>query len=240
MTDELDPQRLRALLDAAARLPKTIDPPADAWQAIGDRITAARPVNVGTPVAPAAARWSRSMPWRLAAAAAVLIAVSSGATALLWRGRDSHPAAVAATSTFDHEAAPPAETPVAPPPSRPDTRPARENERPSARAPRPASGVAATNVRRADAARVFAAFDVYQRAADDLGQAVRDRRSQLDPKSLAVLDTCLRKIDEAIADARAALARNPENALVNRLLTTSYTQKIDLLKRAAELPLRTL
>jgi len=51
-----------------------------------------------------------------------------------------------------------------------------------------------------------------------------------------VLDSCLRKIDAAIAEARAALRREPRNAVLTQLLTVSYRQKLDLLKRAADLP----
>ncbi len=86
----------------------------------------------------------------------------------------------------------------------------------------------------------MSAFDAYEDAARDLSSSLKARRSQLDPKTLAVLDTCMRQIDQAINEARAALGHNPGNEIVTDFLRSSYQQKLDLLKRTVEGPRRTL
>ncbi len=68
--------RLHALLEMAAALPESIDPPAGTWEAI-----AARTVELGR----TRREVLRSLRLPLAAAAVVLVAVSAGATALLLR-----------------------------------------------------------------------------------------------------------------------------------------------------------
>ena len=84
---------------------------------------------------------------------------------------------------------------------------------------------------------VFARYDA---AAADLATELDARRAKLDPRTVAVLDSCIRRIDAAIAEARGALRQDPKNAVVTELLTVSYRQKLDLLKRAADLPLAIL
>jgi hypothetical protein len=84
------------------------------------------------------------------------------------------------------------------------------------------------------------AFNAYEDAARDLSWSLDARRSQLDPRTLAVVDTCLKEIDKAIREARAALGRNPGSGLLSDFLQSSYQQKLDLLKRAVEGPRRTL
>lgn len=63
--DENDP-RLKALLDAAAALPREADPPAGGWQAVASRITPRRSLPVR--------RVSRAW-WGLAAAAVIVLGV---------------------------------------------------------------------------------------------------------------------------------------------------------------------
>ncbi len=60
----------------------------------------------------------------------------------------------------------------------------------------------------------------------------------VDPETMAVLDSCMRSIDVAIAESKSTLKATPGNATVAELLVGTYQQKIDLLRRAAELPLR--
>ena len=85
-----------------------------------------------------------------------------------------------------------------------------------------------------------ARFNRFDAAASDLAGALRQRRSRMDPATVAVIESCLARIDAAIVEARAALRRDPQSAGLAELLTVTYRQKLDLLKRAADLPARAL
>ncbi|MFI5244125.1 MAG: hypothetical protein ACHQQR_02785 [Gemmatimonadales bacterium] len=219
MTDELDPERLRRLLDSVAALPRSIEPERDAWPAIRNRIEAQRvraiaPHATGTTIAR-----PRRIPW-IAAASVVLVALSSGVTMLVLRQRPAPEVAAVEQPVAQPTAVEPGSTipPAAATPQVPVPAPPR------------ASQAARTSV-----GEVFARYDA---AAEDLSRVLAERRARLDPATVAVLDTCLTRIDRAIAEARAALGRDPRNAVVTELLTASYRQKLDLLKRVADLPLR--
>jgi len=74
----------------------------------------------------------------------------------------------------------------------------------------------------------------------EYGQAIRElqrefdaRRDQLDPATVKVVEESLRVIDDAIAEARAALARDPANGYLYRHLDDTMMKKVDLLRRAA-------
>ncbi len=72
--------------------------------------------------------------------------------------------------------------------------------------------------------------------------ALRDillqRRAELDPATVAVLDRNLRLIDRAIAESREALARNPANQVIGDQLAVTLDKKLQLLRTAALLPPR--
>jgi len=55
----------------------------------------------------------------------------------------------------------------------------------------------------------------------------------LRPDAAKALDHDLRVVDVAIAELKDAVARDPNNPALRRLLATSYRQKVDLLKRIA-------
>jgi hypothetical protein len=228
MTDQPDrdeAERLKALLNATARLPRSIEPPVDQWPGIRGRIDDSRVVPIRAGVASQAAPTvvgRRRRTYLVAAAAVMLIAGG----VYLTRG------------AFYMSAPPLADTPaVAPAPAvTPAPPPATASPQGAAR-----PGVRSVSTRRTnDHAHVMSAFDAYEDAARDLSTSLNARRSQLDPKTLAVLDTCMKQIDKAINEARAALGRNPGNEIVTDFLRSSYRQKIDLLKRTVEGPRRTL
>jgi hypothetical protein len=74
----------------------------------------------------------------------------------------------------------------------------------------------------------------YERAAEELAQALDARRGELSPAALAVVEHNLRIIDEAIRETQTALAEDPRNQRVAELLWASWEKKIDLLERAAK------
>lgn len=63
-----------------------------------------------------------------------------------------------------------------------------------------------------------------------------EQRGALSPATVAIVERSLASIDAAIAEARAALLADPVNHQLVELLGASYRQKVDLLRRAAELP----
>jgi hypothetical protein len=83
-----------------------------------------------------------------------------------------------------------------------------------------------------------AAFDAdrdYALATEDLERLLAERRDQLAPATVAVLERNLALIDAAITESRAALAADPANADLRALLWGAHRQKLDLLERATRL-----
>jgi hypothetical protein len=78
----------------------------------------------------------------------------------------------------------------------------------------------------------------YVLAVSALRESLDERREQLDPATVETVERSLATIDAAIAEARVALANDPANATLTRLLASSYEQKVTLLRRASELPPR--
>jgi hypothetical protein len=83
----------------------------------------------------------------------------------------------------------------------------------------------------------------YQRSDDPYDQEVAHlralfnrRRPMLDSAIVALLDRNLLMIDQAIVKNRAALARNPGNALLHRQLNFAMSKKIQVLRTAVTLP----
>ena len=88
-------------------------------------------------------------------------------------------------------------------------------------------------------AAVRAVDDNYARVLEELTTTFREQRGSLTPATIATLERTLRIIDEAIAEARNALAADPGNAALLDVLSANYEQKVQLLRRASELPART-
>jgi hypothetical protein len=80
---------------------------------------------------------------------------------------------------------------------------------------------------------------VYDHEINKLRRIVRERRSQLDPATVAVLEQSIAVIDSAIAQSRAALAKDPASGFLATQLNHSLEKKVELLRTAATLPSRT-
>ncbi len=80
---------------------------------------------------------------------------------------------------------------------------------------------------------------VYDKEIGKLRAIVRERRSQLDPRTIAVLEQSIAVIDSAIAQSRAALAKDPSSGFLANQLNQSLDKKVELLRTAALLPSRT-
>lgn len=171
-----------ALRDVQTRsrlLPTALPEPEGLWEDIQHSI---RRPRTATPLRPA---------WLLAAAAVVLIAITSGVTAWLMRSADS-----ARTAT---------------------ARPAAD-----AVAGLPAAFIAAEEGYAADVAELRALFE--------------GARPSLAPETVRVVEQSLATIDDALVEALSALLADPGNVELVGLIGATYRQKIELLRRAAELP----
>jgi len=172
-----DRDRLEELLEQSRALPAEVEPPAELWNLVHQRIVPAPPSS------------GMRNAWLLAAAALLLVAVTSTVTALLVR--------------------------------RPQTIAVRHEPAPAAAAMLPV------------AARAVDAD--YQAVIRELDQTLAQRRSQLAPETIAKVEASLRVVDQAIGEARRALAADPANRDLVDLLAASYERKLELLRRASEL-----
>jgi hypothetical protein len=80
---------------------------------------------------------------------------------------------------------------------------------------------------------------VYDQEIIKLRRIVKERRSDLDPRTISVLEQSIAVIDSAIAQSRAALAKDPASGFLATQLNHSLEKKVELLRTAALLPART-
>lgn len=232
MTNQNEAERLQAIVNSAASLARSVEPPTDQWPEILRRIDDGRVIPLHAEMsarrngAADLSHRGHTGPRRYLVAAAVLI-LFVGAALVVTRPLDHRQGAPPVTVTPTALVKAPIAPQSAPPSQRTPVRPLNV----------PARTVSSIDIERV---RVLGAFNAYEDAARELSWSLESRRTQLDPRTRAVLDTCLRQIDNAITEARAALARNPGNDIVSDFLRSSYRQKLYLLKRTVEGPLRTL
>ena len=79
----------------------------------------------------------------------------------------------------------------------------------------------------------------YAAAIRELDALLRERQGQMDPQTAEVVRRNMAIIDQAIREAQQALAADPANGDLNRAVSAAYKTKINLLRRAVELPART-
>ena len=87
----------------------------------------------------------------------------------------------------------------------------------------------------ATAAEVQALQARYVLATRELEQLLDAQRAQLPPETLGILEENLRIIDRALAEAAAALAGQPGNADLSRILVATWEKKLGLLRTATAL-----
>ena len=183
-------ESLNRILARAAELPKSIDPPAEAWSNI--RAAIERDKEAIARQDTGSALRFRRRPYALAAAAALLVVLSSAGTAVYMNARSAGPGIPIAGN--------------------------------------PANGATPASL---------AAFTVeennYLRNVAVLQDLLDQQESLLAPETVAQLKASLRTIDEAILEARTALARDPANRMLIEMLSGTYRQKMDLMRRTAEM-----
>jgi anti-sigma factor RsiW len=75
----------------------------------------------------------------------------------------------------------------------------------------------------------------YAGATADLMAALDRQKDALTPEARATLDANLKTIDDALAEVRTALRRDPGNAQLTHLLTSTHQKKIGALQRVVRL-----
>ena len=78
----------------------------------------------------------------------------------------------------------------------------------------------------------------YDREIVAMRALITERRKDLDPVTVRVLERNLKIIDQAIAESRAALVQDPASGLLAEQLTRAMRRKLELLRTAADLPAR--
>ncbi len=182
---------LRRVLSGVAQLPKSIEPPEEAWQNIRSAIL--REENAGYRRGVTPRELFRRRPLATAIAAAAIVAILSSAGTLAYvKSRASSSERLAVVGPND-------------------------------------AGAPAT----------LAAFTIeennYLRTASTLQDILDRQEGVLAPETVAQLKASLRTIDEAILEARGALARDPANKVLIEMLSANYKQKVDLLRRSTEM-----
>ena len=233
---------------ARAAMLGPIEPPRDLWNGIDARI--------GATVVPLASRRRFVPVVRNLAAAAVLVAATAGITWKLARngqgGSVSAPSAVAtapvptngsATQQIANaDASGSTQQPgsgsgpiISQPPqfaTTSGTRGADEAAAPRAtRAPSSGAQLVANG-------RIADEDKIYDREITRLRTVLRQRRGDLDPRTVMAIEKSLAVIDTAIAQARSALAADPASRFLNDRLTNALDKKVELLRTAALLPAR--
>ena len=72
-----------------------------------------------------------------------------------------------------------------------------------------------------------------------LQSVLSQRRAQLDPETVKVVEDNLNVIDMAVKRARAALSKDPASGFLTRQLDNALQKKVDLLRTVALLPAST-
>jgi hypothetical protein len=234
---------LRRLTIDASNLPE-LSPSRDLWDGIAARIDApVIPIGTrGEPRVGFGARMGRDRGVLRAAAiaASLLVAASLGAVVtfriMSSRGTGpiaSVPPAVSPNTTAVERGASPAVTPTSTTGSQAVAVGQRDTTADSSLAtPGGAEVTLVSNGPNRTAERTFDAEITRLRTI------VQRRRSQLDPVTIGVIERNLKVIDDAIAQCRAALAKDPASRFLIESLNHALENKVDLLRTAAMLPAR--
>lgn len=223
---------LKELRMEASRLPE-LQPSRDLWAGIAERIEA--PV---VPIGVHAVAVNRSVRVRRWTTRTLIAASLLGAAGLGYAVRGTPEPVVIAQTPIVLDSA--ADAPIV------DSAPVAT----VARAPRTTNSVVAPAPASVPApqpplAVQLAAREVASLAADydreiaRLQLLVNQRRNQLDPATVAVIEKNLLVIDTAIAECKKAIARDPASEFLIEALNQSLRTKVELMRTAALLPSRT-
>lgn len=191
----------------ASKLPEVV-PSRDLWEGIAARIEA--PVIELKPrQAPAAPRRN----WQMAAAAVLLMAVSSGVTYLATTSDQGSATSDQQTAMATNDTSALSAPGVVPP-------------------KRPSSGSGSAVL----VGDLSAPEIIYDQEITRLRTILDQRRGDLDSTTVKTVEKSLRAIDQAIIDARNALSGDASNAFLNEQLNRALEKKLGVLRRVALLP----
>jgi hypothetical protein len=217
----------------AAALP-AMKPARNLWSGIEERISA--PV---IPLAQPAHRVRRFAFAPMAAAAAALIVTTAGITYLATRVTAKPPAQIAVVTTtqkapiVDSSAAAPTVTA----PSSQTAGAAPSGSRSSANLASNNAGNRRTPVTAVTAGNYGSPQEeaAYTKEIDVLERMVNSANSGLEPATVLIVKKNLQLIDDAIAQSKAALAKDPASSLLYDQVTRARGKKIELLRTMAAL-----
>jgi hypothetical protein len=233
---------LRTLRIDAANLPE-MHPARDLWAGIAERIEAPV-VSIGQHlpegaawVAPKDGRGLRRFLRGVSIAAGLVLAAGVGYFARGAAPTTSAPVADVDLSDTTMQVAIAPETILVP-----VTPPLAERRVASVEPPAPAPAV--TQVARPlevqNAARVVATLAAdYDREILRLQRLIDERRNQLDPVTVGIIEKNLKVIDTAITECKKAIANDPASGFLIESLNQSLRSKVELMRTAALLPSRT-
>jgi anti-sigma factor RsiW len=231
---------LENITKEAASLPD-LTPSRDLWAGIESRI-AAPVIALGA----APARQRKLAPAWMGIAAAALIVSTAGITYTLTartiRSRSVAPAASTIAQT-QASAATPETAAVSPEPAGSiDTgNPVSSGASrlaPNGSATTSRSGVQATLASHTQP-ETSPSDAIYGKQIELLQNIVQQRKAQLDPATVAIIERNLQIIDAAIEQSKAALRRDPASRMLSEQLNHALDNKVELLRTAAMLPAST-
>ena len=235
---------IQGITETAANLPD-LEPSRDLWQGVADRI---QPAVVAIGYRREGISLSRRV---IGLAAAALVVVSSSVTYLATRGpeivRVTNAPPPVPVDGANIEVGAPAPS-VEPSQNAPEISPAAGSGAPAVRAPdrqrRPDVGgsapaasprTALASVRPAPTSAADAALAPEIALLQNM---LKQRRDQLDPSTIKVVEDNLALIDAAVQQARAALMRDPASGFLTERLDNALQKKVELLRTVALLPSR--
>ncbi len=231
---------LENITKEAASLPDLV-PSRDLWAGIESRI-AAPVIALGT----APARQRKLAPAWMGIAAAALIVSTAGITYTL-TARTIRSSAVATTIPSQAQMQPTTANPVAVTPA-PEPAGSIDTGNPvSSGASRLAQNGSATTSRSGVQATLASHTQteaspsdaIYGKQIELLQNIVQQRKAQLDPATVAIIERNLQIIDAAIDQSKAALRRDPASRMLSQQVTHALDKKVELLRTAAMLPAST-
>lgn len=222
------------MIQREARTLPDIAPSRDLWTGIESRIQ--------SPVVSIAPRRERAPMSRrvMGLAAAALVVVSSSVTWLATRGTvpENPPVRVAEAPREVPAEAPKASEPVVTGFQSETAKPAPVQAAPSVKPStvrmRAPNASLASNKAAPTASELALAPEIAS-----LQNTLRQRRNQLDPETVKVVEDNLKLIDLAVEQAKAALRKDPASGFLNEQLDGALQKKVELLRTVALLPSRT-
>jgi hypothetical protein len=231
---------LENITKEAASLPDLV-PSRDLWAGIESRI-AAPVIALGA----APARQRKLAPAWMGIAAAALIVSTAGITYTL-TARTIRSSAVATAIPSQAQMQPTTANPVAVTPAPEPAGSIDTGNSVSSGASRLAQNGTATTSRSGVQATLAShtptetspSDAIYGKQIELLQNIVQQRKSQLDPATVAIIERNLQIIDAAIEQSKAALRRDPASRMLSEQVNHALDKKIELLRTAAMLPAST-